>query len=146
MDSVMMPDGSSLTADAFYGERDSRSAVTSLLPQEPIRVLVVLEDAAAETHGGQTALIWTASMLRRMGRSFSGVRIACTRRAWEKPYCGTPLSANGPDTFGNTVAAELVGADPFVEVDWSEIGDATAFNDVRFVIRIGTGSVDHVTH
>src|SRR5438045_2875155 len=64
-------------AEAFYAERDSRSALEhSLATIAPIRTaIVVAPEARRATHGVELALFWTASIIRRMGRPFANIII-----------------------------------------------------------------------
>src|SRR2546430_6862442 len=98
-ESVVLPDGSPLTADAFYAQRDARTTISTPLPLDPIQVVIALPPWNSETDGGHTALLWTCSMLRRMGRSFAGIRIASNPAARIHPYRGALLRALGGITL-----------------------------------------------
>jgi molybdopterin/thiamine biosynthesis adenylyltransferase len=122
-------------ADAFYAERDQRTGLGGALASHMVRVAIVLAPGLEQTVGGQTALIWTASMLRRMGRCFSNSLLVADSAAPTARYVGA--LRRGAPTLGEAVAAELGEADPFGSIEWRPVGDPRALADAGLVIWLG---------
>ncbi|MBB4637522.1 ThiF family adenylyltransferase [Longimicrobium terrae] len=127
--------GRVLTADAFYAERDQRTALGGAYAAPQLAVAVVLAPDLMETAAGQTALLWSLSMLKRMGRAFSrSIIVATSGAADTRNHAALHRSLA---TLGQAVNAELMGADPFGSIEWRALGDDGALAGVDLVLRIG---------
>lgn len=123
-----------INADTFYAERDHRTNLTSG-PSQLVTVATVLPEKAGLTSGAQTAALWAASMLRRMGRAFAKSIIVADPKVLDRPVLSPDSDATPPSLRG-ALAAELQGADPFGEVDFRDVAES-ALSDVTVAIWIG---------
>jgi hypothetical protein len=138
IDAVLMPDGRVIAAEAFYQARDQRTQATGGTSlSAPVTVALIIGDSALSTAAGQTALIWGASLVRRMGRAYSGVRLVGPPSARGAPYLAALHRALRPRTLGEAIEIELLGADPFAPIEWRDAHDATALAGVDAGIWIG---------
>src|SRR6266480_1441405 len=133
-DAIVLADGSPLSAEAFYSQRDARTTVSQQLPSQAYSVVIALSDAVALSEEGQTALMWTCSMLRRMGRAFAGIRIASSSEARAHLYVGTLHRSRGRLTLEEAMTVELLGADPFSAIAWSTLDAPDIFAGAESVI------------
>lgn len=127
--------------ERFYQERDSRTQGSEPYVRPEVPVVVVLPALAAASVAGQAAFLWSASLLRRMGRPFAAVRLVVPARLQQEPSLLALHRHRGLRTFGEVVAYELTSADPFAQLLWRDIEDPAALTDAEFAIWIGTRPV-----
>lgn len=126
-----------LNADVFYAERDARGGLEHALSALPPRriAIAVPPDVTSVSIGLETALFWTASIIRRMGRAFAEVILVSTN---EFRQCQSLLSRNIGVTVEQLLSNELRSADPFGRVEWRSWGDDTDLADAAATIWLGT--------
>jgi ThiF family len=123
-----------LNPDVFYAERDNRAALEhpALSSISPRRVAIVVPSNTSPSRGVETALFWTASIVRRMGRPFAEVILVAENSFRQRE---SRLGAAGL-SVEECVNEELSGADPFGRIEWrtpdSDLSDAAA------VVWLGT--------
>lgn len=138
-DVITLADGRQLDADAFYAERDARTEASGARYRlQRVRSAIVIPSRVKLTAPVQTALLWTASQLRRMGRPFAETRIVTSADTASTPYRGTLHLAQDPQSLREAVELELLGADPFGSVIWRHVADPDALDDVDIAICLGT--------
>ena len=138
---IQLPDGRDIDADTFYAERDARTTQDRAYGNAEFPVAVVLPSGEVATTEGQTALLWTCSMLRRLGRPFARTIIVAPRNAETTPYRGA-LHRDVAATLGDAIEIELVGADPFAPIAWRCLGDAGVLDGVRMAVWLGAWNLD----
>lgn len=126
-----------VNAEQFYSARDQRTVVAGPFLRPSFPVAVVLAPGLEHTVAGQTALLWTTSMLRRMGRPFARTVIVTTENGHTAPYVAALHRDRSPATLGDAVQIELLGADPFAPVEWRWMEKPEALDRVAMVIRLG---------
>lgn len=134
---VTLANGRQLTAGEFYQERDQRMPSNPSASTHEISIAIVAPEEILVSVSGQTALIWGASLIRRMGRSFADVKLIAPANASASKYEGGLHRELEISTLGDAIEVELAGADPFAPITWRDIADPAAFRDVRFAIWIG---------
>ncbi|MDB4889237.1 MAG: hypothetical protein JWL61_1092 [Gemmatimonadetes bacterium] len=135
--SIQLLDGRTLLRDQFYAERDHRTQVTASFSHARVRIALVLSPGLELTEGGQTAFIWAASMVRRMGRPFAELRLVSAPGAHGAPYLAGLHRHLSVETLGEAMEIELLGSDPFSEYSWREFGGVDVLAGVDAIIGFG---------
>jgi ThiF family len=126
-----------LNADAFYRERDARGELEhplSALPPQRIAI-VAPPPSGASAIGLETALFWTASIIRRMGRAFSDLILVTTDefRRSDSRITGKPGM-----TIEQFLSDELRMADPFGRIEWRDSSDTVELSDAAWTLWLGS--------
>jgi hypothetical protein len=126
-----------LTPDAFYAERDARSALDHPLLQLPLRrvAIVVPAGTAASKIGIETALFWSASIIRRMGRPFSHIIIVASSDFRQSIAEGRVAAGRTVEEY---IDEELRSADPFGRIEWRSSAGSADLIDANAVLWLGT--------
>lgn len=130
---LQLPTGQVLKADDFYRLRDGRT-VGQPADNIFVRIAIVVPPDVAAGPGAELALLWTSSMIRRMGRAFANLFIVTSREFANSP---SQLLNSMEKSIADGVTEELLAADPFAEVEWREFGDASAWADASASVWLG---------
>lgn len=124
-------------ADEFYNERDSRTQASMTLANiTPKRVVIVVPNQALSSGPGlETALFWTASIVRRMGRPFASTVIVAPD---EFRNSQSQLAGVKGITVEQLVSGELRAADPFGPFEWRTWAEASDYRDASAILWLGT--------
>lgn len=125
-----------LDADAFYAERDSRSALEHRLADlQPQRIAIVVPQVSYSRFGIENALFWTASIIRRMGRPFAELILVADP---EFRQSSSTLVGAGQASVEQVISHELRAADPFAGFEWRTAAENVEFGDAAAVVWLGT--------
>lgn len=141
---VPAPAGGGLNAERFYAERDHRTRVSAPLTTEPFPVALVLPREVERSAGAHLALLWAASMLRRMGRAFAGVRVVTSDEARRSVCLSPPAYMADGCTLEDAVSTELRHADPFAPVAWMNLEAPGALVGIRMALWLGGAPYPHM--
>lgn len=122
--------------ERFYAERDSRTSLGGEMPVAEVPIAVVVPAGLEAVPGAQTALLWTCSMLRRIGRAFSRTIVIAPPGTPGLEYVGAFRRSGSANSLGAVLAAELNGADPFGAVEWRDL-TAEAFEGNAMALWLG---------
>jgi molybdopterin/thiamine biosynthesis adenylyltransferase len=98
-----------IDCDQFYAERDNRTNLSYLQPQEPVLVAVSASKKWSETAVGQLALFWLCSLIARMGRRYNRLQVCLSNDSANQP-CLIP--GVGAASLGDAIITHLRAADP----------------------------------
>jgi molybdopterin/thiamine biosynthesis adenylyltransferase len=136
---VALPSGQVISESQFYSARDHRTSISVQYAKQEFKIAIALDHGLESTVQGQAALVWTASMIRRMGKPFARLIIATAESA-KRQLSKLALRSQDGQNLGQLVEAELRGADPFASYEWRDVDSADALEGADFVIWLGYAS------
>lgn len=125
----MMAQVLQIDPESFYAERDNRTNLRLAQSPEPVRLALGIAPGWEQSLPGQLTLYWLCSLVARMGKRYSRLRIWLPPDSASRPNLIRNIPA---PNLADAILMHLRGADPF--------GDYAVVNepgDDEYVISIG---------